>query len=63
MPKVLRYEACRLNAVILLWTTWKETVTGFLTQHGEKMDGILTTVIQQLPSRILNMMEENIEKP
>ena len=33
MPKVLRYEACRLNAVILLWTTWKETVTGFLTQR------------------------------
>jgi hypothetical protein len=31
----------------LLWTTWKEKETGFLTLHGEKMDGILTTVIQQ----------------
>ena len=25
------YEACRINAATLEWTTWKEMETGFLT--------------------------------
>ena len=63
MLKVLRCGVCPPNAVVSPWTTWKEKETGFLTLHGEKMDGVLTTVIRQSQSRILNMMVENIEKP